>query len=567
MEYTPYRYTLHEPDDPMNGYRLVVMARSDTKIRRQFSFPVYPLLAVQLEEPKQTLQEMKESLGTSHVTYDRRANLFIVRADTKIDRKDFNEVTPIPLTVSTALWNLDHDFFGRLNDKGFRLSTYADERPFISIVWCFQTTADGNIGWISYYRSDEETPRLLTSVGSPTRSERDIISAFLAVMAEVDIDAGTPEDWSVLLRRARIVQAVLPTDAHIVCRNSHLALDIPTLEHIDMLALGQRLFPHFSFHDLNELYVERFEVGFFNDPGPIEEWMHMTVSRYRKLYDEIIPQVYNLAALSRCNLGDLTRDDLYKDILRPYSYELSVSPVLTGLIPSHFTSIGKFHRVFGYRLGRYLHHLLHLSSDATTHDLATWSDHIKEYGWIMRPIYCLEGLRPAPFGGDFVAFHNDVLYTSENLHYLKPEVKWSLLVCPIPGELIRVTLTSEKEVLFSYQGNSVFCLHPYAAIRSAVQLYLTCYTSGGSKLKPEVVATTVPLDGESTAITRTVTYRNLDQYMGWLSDSELKIVREGGETKIRLWKSEGGETRDRAKFRRADYIAEMTCFIEILTKI
>lgn len=566
MEYTPYRYILRDPDDPKDGHQLIIASRSQSGERRRFTFPVYPIAIVKMGECTAALTNLKESLGTSHIRYEPRIEAFVVRDDIKINSKDFIEVSHVPLTVSTALWDAGHTFFDQIMTTGERLHTRSESYPFITMNWTIQVTSEGTIGWISYIQTDQSEPQILTSVGTSPLGETVIIERFLSDISEVDIETGDPYDWDVLLRRARIVGAKLPRDSRIIANGSNLVFDMITLEHVDLLSFTQKAFPHLSFRTIDELYTELFELSPSPHPHEIEDFLSVATLRIRAVYETVEPHLLEISLLSGSNLGDLTRDDLFRDILRSYSYDLSTSSIVKSRIPKPFTSLGKFKRPHGYLLGTYLHSLLSRSYDDKTKQIASWASSIKEYSWIMRSIFCLEPLVVSDFDEGFIAFHNEVLYTTLKLHKIDPITEWSLLVCPAKGDLIRVTLTKESEVILSYHGNTPFCNHPYPALRDAVKLYMTCVING-SELAPDVIAKAVSLDSDSTAFTQTVSFRNVDRYHSHLTDTENRIVKEGGNVKIRLWKNENGLTREHGRFYRPGYIDDMSTYLETLSRM
>jgi hypothetical protein len=305
-----------------------------------------------------------------------------------------------------------------------------------------------------------------------------------------------------------------------------------------------------------------------------------------RLYETLATCIFELAFLSGCNISELTKPFHASRGVVAFVNPVASASHIVKRLPPDFMKDGIHGITYVTPLSSVLVDSLGASSDSTTRAVAERLAQIRSYGWIVNEVFELAEMAPVaiPAIRSMFGQFRGMIYSSAPILDGRHEIsrQWSSILkvglaswigvsisVPSSSEMPNTHSSSEASTEFpmvdssaisvGYFGIEDVCRHPFPALKSAVEMYLTLKICSNSNASPRAVAASTALTSESMAIRRRVTAANIATFQTLLPQEDVAEVSSGRkETVLKLW------YRSRDQFTTNSIFADRKTYISII---
>lgn len=269
-----------------------------------------------------------------------------------------------------------------------------------------------------------------------------------------------------------------------------------------------------------------------------------------RLFKTLSTSIYDLCYHSGCNMSDLTkRETASRGIVTFFDPIVAWSQIVDTL-PGNFMGKGVTGLTYVVPFSSLLIEAMRESSDGLTASIGEHILSLGAYGWIIREIYSMKALSPnyAKDIPSIFGIHRGMVYSSSPIENVDNARQWSSIINVGLESWIGISITppntpvqdSEQEynnsISYGYFGIEKVCRHPFDALRSAVEMFLSLKIINNSNASPKTVAITTTLTPENMAMKRRVTASNISMFSSYLPKNEIARLKAGDEEVIlNLW--------------------------------
>lgn len=269
-----------------------------------------------------------------------------------------------------------------------------------------------------------------------------------------------------------------------------------------------------------------------------------------KLSEMLMSQTaFELCYHSGCNLSSLTKPEFAARGIMTYINPIAAQTQMVLNLPHDEMKHGLHSMVHVTPYAHVLVDLLTESLDTTTQEVAKKMESLKQYWWVIRDLYSLRALAapPPPDLPGVFGLYRGMMYSrcpvkSPVTGSEYPAARWWSAV-------IKVGLNSwigiswplpdsdpGSSPKFEFVGLAEVCRHPFPAVRSAVEMFLTLWITTGSQPAAAMIAASTGLTKENTVLTKRITSHNVATYRRLLNDTEIPSVESGKrEITVQCW--------------------------------
>lgn len=571
--FIPYKFTLNRNEN--NVYTLIIACRSSDNVRKVFNLEVYPLSYLEVSksigEIDDIIKILKSLLNTNYIHYNEKIDRYIVKGITNVDdniKSLFKSAVYTPLSSSFILSNLQRKFFDEIDETGNWTGAKSSSSKHITILWSINGYNRGELGEnggiesinpenteitsIIFKKSTDKDIQLWSTVPSMTHTqyfnnENDMINSFFKVLSECDINityGGKKYEWHFLLSKLSNVKYQTYNTYDAVLGNiTYKYLNEPTMDHIDLEDFSALLYPYLIDHKFSTITknllqdssvdLENMKISIIADKNGnsssfqkdklVNFSKHLLKNMFllEQVYTKYLPIFTNLIWLSGCNWGELTNPEIFRSIIAYINPLLSMNNLINRL-PEEDIQRGVYESPILVPIGQILYHSLLTSKDKDTAYLGERLKSISEYSWIIKNIYNLEGIKPAPlnFNEHIFGFKSNCLFSKTKMSDVTNIENMSKIVVISSDSWVGITSEKSGVVSFTYKGLSEVCQHPFLAVKSCIELYLLTLISN-NKIDKKIAIQATSLTKENTYINKKITKFNLTEYKYLLNDLQI----------------------------------------------
>lgn len=273
-----------------------------------------------------------------------------------------------------------------------------------------------------------------------------------------------------------------------------------------------------------------------------------------RLFDMLSKSIYDLAQISGCNISTLTqREHTSRGIVSFIDPKAARSQIVDTL-PHDFIEPGFHPLTYVTPFSSVLISQMCESANPLAVEIGNRISHLKPYWWIVREIFCLRDLRTTPPREipSVYGIFRGMLYSTREIPRHDVSRQWSSIMCVGLGSWIGVTITappatllgdgrsspttpSNSNITFGYFGIEDVCRHPFGAVRTAVEMFLSLKIFN-TAASPKTVAASLTLTSDNMAIRRRVTSANVSTFASLLPHNEVAEIASGKKSvTLLLW--------------------------------
>lgn len=261
-----------------------------------------------------------------------------------------------------------------------------------------------------------------------------------------------------------------------------------------------------------------------------------------RLYSVLSQGIFELAQVSGTNVSELTDPEKAgRGFVAQYNQIAAWSPLNPDVVPRDYMEGGLFEATRVVPLSHFLIEAMKNNEFALTSLLGDKLEAFGAYGWMIRAIYGLSGLKNSPLRDipSAYGFYRNMVYLDHKLSTGLPTSReWTMMINL--GELsswIGISvLPNQPKLLFGYFGLDDACRHPFEALRLAIEMFLALKIVSHSTPTPLAVAQSITLTKENTALYHKITRSNLSSYRSLLDEKTLKSIEDDNrETMLQVW--------------------------------
>lgn len=280
-----------------------------------------------------------------------------------------------------------------------------------------------------------------------------------------------------------------------------------------------------------------------------------------RLFSVLSKAIFDLMYLSGCNMSTLTKRDHTSRGVVSFIDSMAACAQIVDTLPHDYMEPGVHSRTYVTPFSSMLIAGMMESEDPTTAVIGNMIQPLRGYGWLVREIFSLRSLKPAPpldIPGSFGLFRG-MVYSTEPIDGHNADRQWSSILYVGLGSWIGITIDASAPagldgspsdmagISFGYFGIEDVCRHPFDAVRIAVETYLSLRIRSNSNASPRtVVASMVTgkvLNDENTAVRRRITAANLHVYASLVPEHDRRLIASGEKTvTMNLWYQEDGKS-------------------------
>lgn len=290
-----------------------------------------------------------------------------------------------------------------------------------------------------------------------------------------------------------------------------------------------------------------------------------------RLYSKLSKSIFELSYLSGCNISSLTQREMTSRGVVAFIDPITAWSQIVDTLPYDYMKGGIHGLTHVTSLSNILVSNLCKSDHPLTVTIGKKISPLKAYGWIVREIFSMRNLYPVPLSDiqNVFGIFRGMVYSSEEIKGYEVARQWSSIINVGLSSWIGISMTVNADssspdenvpaITFGYFGIEDVCRHPFDAMRTAVEMYLSLAICSNTAASAKTVAMTTVLTPENMTIRRKITAANLSSFSSLLPPHEAALIAEGQtETTLKLW------YRSNDKFTTNPLLADRKVYISML---
>jgi hypothetical protein len=286
-----------------------------------------------------------------------------------------------------------------------------------------------------------------------------------------------------------------------------------------------------------------------------------------RLFSTLSRSAFDLSYISGCNISELTKPGHTSRGVVAFIDPIAAWSQIVDTLPHDYMDQGLHAVTYVTPFAGILIDNMCSSDHPLTVVVGRKIEAIRSYGWIVREIFSMRAFSPIPPRDmpTVFALFRGMLYSTGEIPGYEATRQWSSIINVGMNSWIGISMAATTEgsdpppITFGYFGIEDVCRHPFSAMRTAVEMFLSLKICSNSSASPHAVATSTALTSENMAVRRRITSSNVGTFATLLLPSEAEaIVRGKKETTLNLW------YRSFDKFTTNPIIADKKVYVNML---
>lgn len=293
-----------------------------------------------------------------------------------------------------------------------------------------------------------------------------------------------------------------------------------------------------------------------------------------RLYTKLSKSIFDLAYLSGCNISTLTSRETTSRGVVAFIDPIAAWSQIVDTLPYDYMKSGIHSLTYVTPLSNILVDNMCKSDHLLTATIGKKLQSLKTYGWIVREVYSMRSLSPLPLPDipSVFGIFRGMVYSTEEIKGYEFAREWSSIINVGLSSWIGISMIAGENddadvnggspppsITFGYFGIEDVCRHPFDAMRTAVEMFLSLSIYSNTPASAKTVAMTTVLTPENMTVRRKITAANLSTFSSLLPPSEVSQISEGNsETTLKLW------YKSNDKFTTNPLLADRKVYVSML---